>query len=109
MGMGHLKAKVGFNIPPQEGINNFKKNEWVQSYPSTRSKGVIAYKTKEIKQIPLPEPQVQGQEQEQDDSWWEKTQNWWHENITNHDWSNNPWMPKSPVGGGIPMPIPILP
>ncbi|WTN43534.1 ricin-type beta-trefoil lectin domain protein [Streptomyces sp. NBC_00631] len=109
MGMGHLKAKVGFDIPPQAGINNFKKNEWVESYPSTRSKGVIAYKTREIKRITLPGPQVQEQEQEQPESWWEKTQNWWHENITNHDWSNNPWMPKSPVGGGFPMPLPVIP
>ncbi|MGY5010431.1 RHS repeat domain-containing protein [Streptomyces sp. 900105755] len=25
------------------------------------------------------------------------------------DWSNHPWMPKSPVGGGIPMPLPVIP
>jgi RHS repeat-associated protein len=109
MGMGYLKAKAGFDdIPELVGLNRFKKNEWVVSKPSTRSKGVIAYKTKEIKDIKLPDPPPQVQEQEETESLWDKTKNWWHENVENHDWSNNPWTPKNPIGGGFPVFVPVF-
>ncbi|MET9083527.1 hypothetical protein ABZX77_16810 [Streptomyces sp. NPDC004237] len=92
--------KAGFDIPPQAGINNFKKNKGGDRLQNQGDQ------TNHVARAASPRAGagagergfVVGQ-----------TQNWWHENITNHDWFNNPWTPKSPVGGGFPMPLPTIP
>ncbi|WP_413752198.1 hypothetical protein NRF20_06560 [Streptomyces sp. R-74717] len=37
---------------------------------------------------------------------WEGAQDWWHRNVENRDWSNNPFTPNPGTG---PLPMPLIP
>ncbi|WP_436969469.1 DNRLRE domain-containing protein [Actinacidiphila glaucinigra] len=76
------------------------------SHPT--DKGVIVYTATKAMRPPIviPEP-VQEPVKEPGPGTLDKFRDWWHRNITNHDWSNNPWTPESPVGG--PILVPVLP
>jgi len=74
------------------------------SHPT--DKGVIVYTAANATPPPIvvPDP-VQEPVKEPGPNTLDKFRDWWHRNITNHDWSNNPWTPKSPVGGPIFVPV----
>ncbi|SOD84265.1 RHS repeat-associated core domain-containing protein [Streptomyces sp. Ag109_G2-15] len=74
------------------------------SHPT--DKGVIVYTAAKATPPPIvvPEP-IQEPVKEPGPSTLDKFRDWWHRNITNHDWSNNPWTPTSPVGGPIFVPV----
>ncbi|QES10603.1 hypothetical protein DEJ44_12865 [Streptomyces venezuelae] len=113
----HLKVKIGPDLPPLKTLNPFKPNEMVDSFPSTVGDGVIAYKTKSLKKPPAPPAYNRQPQEAPEKSWWktkwegfsERAGDWWHTNVENHDWSNNPWTPTTPAGGPIPIVIPVIP
>ncbi|CCK25661.1 mucin-2 [Streptomyces davaonensis JCM 4913] len=77
-----------------------------KSHPTDQ--GVIVYTATRATPPPIviPAP-VQEPVKEPGPSRLDKFRDWWHRNITNHDWSNNPWTPTSPVGG--PIFVPVIP
>lgn len=90
-----MKVKIGFNMSPLKGPNLFKANEWVDTFPSVKSEGVIAYKTKNMGRGPTnPSPPARGPVNAAE-PWYKKfssqAKDWWHENVENHDWSKSPF------------------
>ncbi|MFJ8359753.1 DNRLRE domain-containing protein [Streptomyces sp. NPDC093984] len=98
-----LDIVPGFNLSmPAVGYVK-ETNETVVATSHPTDKGVIVYSATKATPPPVivPEP-VQEPVEEPGPSTLDKFRDWWHENITNHDWSNNPWMPKDPVVGPLP-------
>jgi RHS repeat-associated protein len=98
-------VKPGFSFLPMESINYKKPNELVTLWPSRKSSSVIAY---EMSDLSIPDPEPARETEPASEGVLDKIGNWWHENVTNHDWSNNPWTPKNPFGGPFPIAPPIL-
>ncbi len=92
-----LKVKVGFKMTPMKGPNLFKTGEWVDAFPSVQSDGVIAYRKSNIKddknRNPNPPPNRAPVTEEKPwySQWKERSQEWWHNNVENHDWSRSPF------------------
>jgi hypothetical protein len=112
------KVEVGFEMLPLKGPNLFKPDEWVDAFPSVKSEGVITYKTKRTNRDGGPDnnpPPVKVPVHEKE-PWckkasdgWESWKDWYHDNVTNHDWSESPWdyggSDTSPLLSGLSSPL----
>lgn len=81
-------------------------DEMVVATSHPTDKGIIVYTAAKATPPPVivPEP-VQEPVEEPSPSTVDKFRDWWHRNVSNHGWSDNPWTPKSPVGGPIFVPL----
>ncbi|TVZ83701.1 RHS repeat domain-containing protein [Streptomyces sp. BK340] len=113
-----MTVKIGFDMTPLAGPNLFKPNEWVDAFPSVKSEGVITYKTKRTNRDGGPDrnpPPVKVPVHEKEPWYkklsdgWDDWKEWYHDNVTNHDWSKSPWdyggSDTSPVLPGLSSPL----
>ncbi|MEU0184618.1 ricin-type beta-trefoil lectin domain protein [Streptomyces sp. NPDC006207] len=102
---------TGFKFPvSQTGTNQGNVKELITVSSSTTDAGIEVYthqKAKDPKDDwkPIPHPVPEKVNEPSYKRAWHGFQDWWHENIENHDWSQNPLTPES---GGGPIFVPPL-
>jgi hypothetical protein len=94
----------------QSGLNKGNSKEIITVSSSMDDRGIDTYTYKKMQDTKgdwKPAPQAAPHDEPVYNKAWRGVQDWWHENIENHDWSNNPFAPES--GDGTVVVPPLMP